>query len=291
GTNKVYAIAASSGFAIQDVLVDGVSQGAIASYTFTNVIANHTISATFAVVNYSITATSGANGSITPAGVSSVASGTNKVYTIAAASGYAIQDVLVDGVSKGVITSFTFTNVIANHTISATFAVVNYSITATSGANGSVTPAGVSSVASGTNKTYSITANNDYVIQDVLIDGVSQGAIASYTFNTVVTNHTISATFSAGLNTLQVTAAEAITPNGDGINDTWVINNIENYPNAVVRVFNRWGAEVFFARNYQNNWDARNKNNQTLPEGSYYYQINFESTSKANQEGWIYINR
>ncbi|MFV5692558.1 gliding motility-associated C-terminal domain-containing protein, partial [Flavobacterium sp. LT1R49] len=92
---------------------------------------------------------------------------------------------------------------------------------------------------------------------------------------------------------IEINVAEAMTPNGDGINDTWVIYNIENHPNSVVRVFNRWGTEVFSARNYQNDWDGHSKNNgQSLPEGSsYYYQIDFEGDGTIDKEGWIYINR
>jgi gliding motility-associated-like protein len=92
---------------------------------------------------------------------------------------------------------------------------------------------------------------------------------------------------------IEINVAEAVTPNGDGVNDTWVIYNIENHPNSMVRVFNRWGTEVFSARNYQNDWDGHSKNNsQTLPEGSsYYYQIDFEGDGTVDKEGWIYINR
>ncbi|TDE42476.1 gliding motility-associated C-terminal domain-containing protein [Flavobacterium rhamnosiphilum] len=92
---------------------------------------------------------------------------------------------------------------------------------------------------------------------------------------------------------IEVNVAEAMTPNGDGVNDTWVIYNIENHPNSMVRVFNRWGTEVFSARNYQNDWDGHSKNNsQLLPEGSsYYYQIDFEGDGTIDKEGWIYINR
>ncbi|MFV8346699.1 gliding motility-associated C-terminal domain-containing protein, partial [Flavobacterium sp. ZB4P13] len=92
---------------------------------------------------------------------------------------------------------------------------------------------------------------------------------------------------------IEINVAEAVTPNGDGVNDTWVIYNIENHPNSMVRVFNRWGTEVFSARNYQNDWDGHSKNNsQLLPEGSsYYYQIDFEGDGTVDKEGWIYINR
>ncbi|MDR7372433.1 gliding motility-associated C-terminal domain-containing protein [Flavobacterium aquidurense] len=91
----------------------------------------------------------------------------------------------------------------------------------------------------------------------------------------------------------QINIAQVITPNGDGINDTWVITNIETYTNSVIRVFNRWGAEVFFARNYQNDWNGHsNGNSRSLPESSsYYYQIDLDGDGSIDKEGWIYINR
>lgn len=91
----------------------------------------------------------------------------------------------------------------------------------------------------------------------------------------------------------QMNISEAFTPNGDGINDTWIISNIENYPNSLIRVFNRWGTEVFVARNYQNDWDGHYKgNSSSLPESSsYYYQIDLDGNGSIDKQGWIYINR
>lgn len=73
------------------------------------------------VVNYTIFASAGANGTISPLGTTTLASGSNQTYTITATSGYAIANVLVDGSSVGATSSYVFTNVLANHTISATF--------------------------------------------------------------------------------------------------------------------------------------------------------------------------
>ena len=91
--------------------------------------------------------------------------------------------------------------------------------------------------------------------------------------------------------TVELNVSQAFTPNGDGINDTWVIYNIENYPNSLVRVFNSWGKEVFSVRNYQNDWDGRYKNfSDKLPDaGSYYYQIDFDGDGNVDQDGWLYI--
>ena len=70
-------------------------------------------------ITYSITATAGANGTVTPAGTATVNHGTNKTYTITPASGYHVVDVLVDDASVGAVTTYTFTNVTAAHIISA----------------------------------------------------------------------------------------------------------------------------------------------------------------------------
>lgn len=76
---------------------------------------------TIPVVTNIITATTSTGGSISPSGSVTVSRGTSKTFTITPASNYSIADVKVDGVSQGRITSYTFSNVTANHTISATF--------------------------------------------------------------------------------------------------------------------------------------------------------------------------
>ena len=70
---------------------------------------------------YTITATAGEGGVITPAGEVSVKEGASQTFTITASEGYAIADVLVDGQSVGAVDSYTFENVTANHTIAALF--------------------------------------------------------------------------------------------------------------------------------------------------------------------------
>ncbi len=60
----------------------------------------------------------------------------------------------------------------------------------------------------------------------------------------------------------------AFTPNGDGINDTWEIANITEWPDAQVRVYSRWGQKVFQAANYGNEWGG-----DDLPAATYYYVI------------------
>jgi hypothetical protein len=70
-----------------------------------------------------------------------------------------------------------------------------YTITATAGEGGSITPAGEVSVKEGASQTFAITASEGYAIADVLVDGQSVGAVDSYTFENVTANHTIAALF------------------------------------------------------------------------------------------------
>jgi len=73
----------------------------------------------------------------------------------------------------------------------------SYTITATAGTGGSISPSGSTSVTEGNSKTYTITANTGYKIADVKVDGSSIGASSTYTFSGVSSSHSISATFAS----------------------------------------------------------------------------------------------
>src|SRR5205085_2223190 len=106
-------------YVVADVLVDGVSVGAVTSYGFTNVTANHTIDVSFVPGAQTITASAGAGGAISPSGAVSVTCTTDQGFTITPDLCYHVDDVLVDGVSVGAVTTYSFTNVTAAHTITA----------------------------------------------------------------------------------------------------------------------------------------------------------------------------
>lgn len=72
-------------------------------------------------------------------------------------------------------------------------------------------------------------------------------------------------------------ANNVFTPNGDGINDAWVVENVENFGASNVFVYDKWGKEVFSERGYQNTWEGVS-GKDILPDGSYYYVITFEES-------------
>lgn len=217
GSGQTFDIVPEEGYKIEDVLVDGASVGAVSSYTFTNVTADHSLSASFAkIVTYTITASAGSNGSITPAGNNEIIQGYDQTFTITPAANCEIVDVLVDGNSVGPVSSYTFSNVTDNHTITASFALLTNTITASAGSNGTITPAGNVEVIEGFNQTFFITADPGYEIADVLVDGASIGAATRYTFNYVISDHTISVIFVRITHSITASAGSngSITPAG-----------------------------------------------------------------------------
>jgi gliding motility-associated-like protein len=71
-----------------------------------------------------------------------------------------------------------------------------------------------------------------------------------------------------------------LSPDNNGLNDTWVIRNIEAYPSNQVVVFDQWNQIVFEKTNYQNTWSGTNQRGELLPTGTYFYQISFSGTDK-----------
>jgi gliding motility-associated-like protein len=78
---------------------------------------------------------------------------------------------------------------------------------------------------------------------------------------------------------------EGFSPNGDGTNDTFVIENYPPGSTIKIQIFNRWGAEVFASDNYLNDWTG-----DDLPVGTYFYIIQF-STEEQGSAGYLTLWR
>jgi PKD repeat protein len=197
GNTQNFTITPTTGYHISDVLVDSVSNGAITDYSFPNVAANHTITAAFAINQYAINATSGAGGNVTPAGITLVNYGSNQSYNITPSTGYHISDVLVNNASVGTGTTYEFTNVMANQTISATFAINTYTITpSVAGGHGTVSPSTVQTVNYGATPTFNFTPDINYHLYNITVNGSGVAFTGNnYTFPAVTTDKILVGTF------------------------------------------------------------------------------------------------
>ena len=202
GDDITFTITPDDGYMIADLLVDGQSTGSESSYTFSDVTANHTISATFEPIPTGevviVVNTDGEGGSVTPNGTQTITEGYDFTFTVTPDACYEIGIVTVNGneVSLDENNSYTIANVTEPQSINATFNRLSYIITASASEGGTITPSGNVEVNCGDNKEFVITANEGYEIENVVVDGQSQGAITSYTFENVTeTGHSIEATF------------------------------------------------------------------------------------------------
>jgi len=88
----------------------------------------------------------------------------------------------------------------------------------------------------------------------------------------------------------------AFSPDGDGVNDTWVIEGLEYYPIHHLKVYNRWEAKVYESINYQSDWGGIQQygttlgNDNNLPEGTYFYILEL-GNSKKPIKGFVFIKR
>jgi len=89
----------------------------------------------------------------------------------------------------------------------------------------------------------------------------------------------------------EVYIPNSFTPDGNNLNDKWIIPALSIYPNAVVTVFNRYGQKIFESRNYSNNpWDGSSKGTKQ-PNGSYVYYIKLNDNRNQVFQGTVTIIR
>lgn len=89
----------------------------------------------------------------------------------------------------------------------------------------------------------------------------------------------------------EISITDVITPNGDGINDGWIIPGIEDHPNNVVEIYNRWGNLVYTAAGYANDWQGTNTKGENLTTGGYYYVVKLNDESDTTLGGSITVVR
>ena len=191
GSNQAFSITPSPCYRIEDVRIDGASSGAVSSYAFTNVTANHTIQATFVPITYalSVTKTGTGTGTVTTSPPGTILNACT-VVTLTATPDVSS---LFTGWSGGV-TGPSATTSFAIHGdtgVTAAFTLKTYTLSATAGANGSISPQGSIVLNHGASQSFTISPDPGYHIEEVKVDGLTVGALTSYTFSNVSSNHSI----------------------------------------------------------------------------------------------------
>ncbi|MBO4613715.1 MAG: choice-of-anchor J domain-containing protein [Bacteroidales bacterium] len=240
---------------------------------------------------YTINATAGENGTINPSELT-VVEGENAEFTITANEGYRIASVIVDAtndVTENVVVGdgvffYTFTNVNANHTIHATFEaipVTTYTITVNAGENGTVTYNGEEVTApvvveEGSTPAFVITPADNYHIGVLSIDGedvveASVQLVYTYTFESVVANHTLSVSFVPIMSDDMIEAGSmSIYPNPNNGMFSIDFSNIDG--DATYQLIDARGAVVETREINVTNGEIKNFN-YNLRAGAYFVRI------------------
>jgi len=166
-------------------------------------------------------------------------------------------------------TTLTITiNSLPNFTISEDCNGLNYTLTAVAEneSNTSYEWLNASNNVIGTNESVIITASGLYKLRIT-----QNGCTAEEIINV--------------LNTL-CSIPKGISPNNDNLNDFF---DLEGFNVSKLQIFNRYGREVYSKNNYVNEWNGVSNNGQELPDGTYFYVIDFENTT--SKTGWVYVNR
>ncbi|NDB07232.1 MAG: hypothetical protein EBX97_00805, partial [Actinobacteria bacterium] len=250
GGSETVSITAASGYYIWDVLVNGVSIGAVSQKVFNNVTAAETITAVFKKTTIVVTASKVGNGTISPSGANSVAvtfaSAGSISFTFEAVSGYHLDTVTVGGVIVPVTgNSLTLSGLRDDTAVIAYFVIDTFLIVATADPGGSISPSGNVSVNSGSNQRFTITTNPGYTFFKIEVDEFEEpttlrNGLPTFTFENVQLNHTIRAFFN--INSYNVTTSAgangSISPLGTRSLEYGTRDTITITPNVGYKVAN-----------------------------------------------------
>jgi gliding motility-associated-like protein len=81
-----------------------------------------------------------------------------------------------------------------------------------------------------------------------------------------------------------------ISPNGDGFNDVFVIHGLDIFADNSLKVFNRWGDEVYAVSEYKNDWGGINKNGDLLPDGTYFVILKVKTATDEEKTLTGYVD-
>ncbi len=174
-----------------------------------------------------INATIDSNGIIEPSGEVMVEYNHDTTFSIIPNTGHHIGQVYVDSAPVGAIPTYTFHNIVANHSIRAHFIVNQYTLTASAGSNGVIVPSGSININFGQDTTFHIRPNLGYHVAYLIVDNDTIVPDTIYRFTSISQNHSIRAEFAINTYTLHIDTTGlggvTITPNQMNYNyGTWV---------------------------------------------------------------------
>lgn len=211
-SKQILTVELYDNYVIDNILLDGISVGSSNILEIT-MDSDHTVDVIFREasdddihisvsidIQVDTNVTSAPFGTVSPSGDVKVKYGGSLIIYISLNDGYVLSDVIIDGSSKGPVTSYNITDITGSISISIiildqTPDKDTYTITATAGNGGYITPSGTLTFSKGHTQTFNITPRSGYAISYLTVDGNRTSASSSYTFTNINDDHTIHAVF------------------------------------------------------------------------------------------------
>ena len=217
GDDLSITISPDAGYALFSVTLDGdevTSEVKDSVYVLSDVTSNHTVRVYFEKFVYTVSISSGMNGTVSPSGDVPVAYGDDLTISIVPDEGYRISKVTMDG--EDVTSSVTGQELVlrevkSNHDVTVAFEKITYTVAVSSGGYGSVDPDGDVLVEYGDSLTVKIAPDTGYVLKSVILDGIDVTSSVSglvFVLNDVVSDHSVRVEFEVITYTVTVTAGE-----------------------------------------------------------------------------------
>ncbi|MCX8481842.1 MAG: fibronectin type III domain-containing protein, partial [Sediminibacterium sp.] len=195
GDRQVYTISPNNGYIIDSITVNGVKITNSNIVTLDTIKSNLSIIVTFKIKTFTITSKAGLNGKINAEGVVTINIGGSRIYSIIPDEGYEVDSLIVDDIVLFNTNIYIFNDVQSNRIISATFKIKTFTIIASAGNGGSISPQDTMLANYGSKLIYTISPNDGYVIDSLIIDGYKIDISNTYTFENIIAKHTIRVTF------------------------------------------------------------------------------------------------
>jgi len=201
GANASIIASATTAYHFVDWTGSAVTAGKVADAnsagTTVTMDANYTVQANFGIIQFIIHASAGTNGSISPNGDITKDYGSSQQFAALPNTGYEVNEWTVDGNSvQSGGTTYTLSDITATHTVHVTFKILTYTVTASAGDNGSISPNGDITKDYDSSQQFTALPNTGYEVNEWTVDGNSvQSGSTTYTLSDITAPHTVAVTF------------------------------------------------------------------------------------------------
>lgn len=205
------------GYEIDEITLDGVPEVITNPYVLSAVSSDHTVNVNFSKIEYTITPSAGAGGSVSPDVPTLIEYGDPFVLSITPSTGYEISEILLDGVAQTIANPYIILSVDSGHTVAVSFSLLELTVSVSNSVGGSTSPTGDYTVEYGDDLSIAITPSTGYELSEILVDSVSQPLANPFVLLNITDDTDVVINFAVITFTVTITggAGGSVSPTGE----------------------------------------------------------------------------